>query len=140
MTFAIKFRKIQEFKQQGWTPACPTGRPECNKKAIISESVTSLYLDIPCSSSSLIYPQQPCLYHSALPPFLLFVTHVVFPGGCCSVTPVCLTFNPMHCSTPGFPVSGPSPGVCSSSCPLNWWRHPTISSSVTPFSSWLTLY
>ena len=25
--------------------------------------------------------------------------------------------------------------VCSNSCPLNWWCHPNISSSVTPFSS-----
>ena len=29
-----------------------------------------------------------------------------------------------------------SPGVCLSSCPLSWWCHPTISSSVTPFSSY----
>ena len=29
-----------------------------------------------------------------------------------------------------------SPGVCSNSCPLSQWCHPTISSSVTPFSSW----
>ena len=29
----------------------------------------------------------------------------------------------------------PSPRVCSNSCPLNWWCHPTISSSVSPFSS-----
>ena len=28
-----------------------------------------------------------------------------------------------------------SSGVCSSSCPLSWWWHPTISSSVTLFSS-----
>ena len=28
-----------------------------------------------------------------------------------------------------------SPGVCSDSCPLNKWCHPTISSSVVPFSS-----
>ena len=28
-----------------------------------------------------------------------------------------------------------SPGVCSNSCPLSWWFHPTISSSVVPFSS-----
>ena len=27
------------------------------------------------------------------------------------------------------------PGVCSNSCPLNRWCHPTVSSSVTPFSS-----
>ena len=28
-----------------------------------------------------------------------------------------------------------SPGVCSNSCPLSWWCHPIISSSVIPFSS-----
>ena len=26
-----------------------------------------------------------------------------------------------------------SPRVCSNSCPLNWWCHPTISSSLIPF-------
>ena len=39
------------------------------------------------------------------------------------------------CSTPGFPVPSLSPGVCSNSCPLSQWCHPTISSSVIPFSS-----
>ena len=29
------------------------------------------------------------------------------------------------------------PRVCSNSCPLSWWCHPTISSSVSPFSSCL---
>ena len=28
-------------------------------------------------------------------------------------------------------------GACSNSCPLSWWYHPTISSSVVPFSSCL---
>ena len=28
----------------------------------------------------------------------------------------------------------PTPGVYSNSCPLSWWCHPTISSSVVPFS------
>ena len=28
-----------------------------------------------------------------------------------------------------------SPVVCLNSCPLSWWYHPTISSSVTSFSS-----
>ena len=28
-----------------------------------------------------------------------------------------------------------SPRVCSNSCPLSWWYHPTIPSSVFPFSS-----
>ena len=29
----------------------------------------------------------------------------------------------------------PTPGACSNSCPLSRWCHPTISSSVIPFSS-----
>ena len=33
------------------------------------------------------------------------------------------------------PCPSPSPGVYSNSCPLSWWCHPAISSSVTPFSS-----
>ena len=33
------------------------------------------------------------------------------------------------------PCPSPSPGVCSNSCPLSQWCHPTISSSVVPFSS-----
>ena len=33
------------------------------------------------------------------------------------------------------PCPSPSPGACSNSCPLSWWCHPTISSSVVPFSS-----
>ena len=35
------------------------------------------------------------------------------------------------------PCPSPSPRVCSNSCPLSWWCHPTISSSVTLFSSCL---
>ena len=33
------------------------------------------------------------------------------------------------------PCPSPTPGVYSNSCPLSQWCHPTISSSVTPFSS-----
>ena len=32
------------------------------------------------------------------------------------------------------PCPSPSPGACSNSCPLSQWCHPTISSSVIPFS------
>ena len=35
------------------------------------------------------------------------------------------------------PCPPPNPGACSNSCPLSWWNHPNISSSVVPFSSWL---
>ena len=56
---------------------------------------------------------------------------------CSSVAQLCLTLcNPMDCSMPGFPPS-PSPGVCWNSCPFSRWCHPTILSSVIPFSSCL---
>ena len=35
------------------------------------------------------------------------------------------------------PCPSPYPRVCSNSCPLSQWCHPTVSSSVTPFSSCL---
>ena len=35
------------------------------------------------------------------------------------------------------PCPSPIPGAYSNSCPLSWWCHPTISSSVDPFSSHL---
>ena len=35
------------------------------------------------------------------------------------------------------PCPSPTPGACSNSCPLSQWCHPTISSSVVPFSSCL---
>ena len=33
------------------------------------------------------------------------------------------------------PCPSPTPGVYPNSCPFSWWCHPTISSSVVPFSS-----
>ena len=35
------------------------------------------------------------------------------------------------------PCPSPTPGACLNSCPSNQWCHPTISSSVIPFSSCL---
>ena len=35
------------------------------------------------------------------------------------------------------PCPSPTPGACSNSCPSSWWCHPTILSSVIPFSSCL---
>ena len=35
------------------------------------------------------------------------------------------------------PCSSPTPRACSNSCPSSRWHHPTISSSVVPFSSCL---
>ena len=54
-----------------------------------------------------------------------------------SVAQSCLTLWPhgLHLARP--PCLSPTPGVYPNSCPLSPWRHPTISSSVIPFSSCL---
>ena len=53
-----------------------------------------------------------------------------------SVAQSCPTLcNPMNYSMPGLPVHHPTPGVHLNPCPLSRWCHPTISSSVVPFSS-----
>ena len=54
-----------------------------------------------------------------------------------SVAQSCLTLcDPMDCSMPGLPVHHQLPEF-TDSWPLSWWCHPTISSSVIPFSSCL---
>ena len=40
--------------------------------------------------------------------------------------------EPQHARSP---CPSPTSGIYPNSCPLSWWCHPTISSSVVPFSS-----
>ena len=55
---------------------------------------------------------------------------------CCSVTKSRPTLcNPMKLQHTRLPCPLLSPGVCSDSCPLSQWCHPTISSPEVPFSS-----
>ena len=49
---------------------------------------------------------------------------------CFSLWPHELQYTRLHCPSP-------SPGACSTSCPLSWWCHPIISFSVIPFFSCL---
>ena len=53
----------------------------------------------------------------------------------CSVVSNSLRLHGLQCARP--PCPSPTPGVHSNSCPLSWWCHPAISSSVIPFSSYL---
>ena len=61
--------------------------------------------------------------------------------GCCihfrSVTQSCLTLRHHGLHHARLPCPSPNPGAYSNSCPLSRWCHPTISSSVIPFSSCL---
>ena len=56
----------------------------------------------------------------------------------CSVVSDSLwSHGPQHARPP---CLSPTPGVYSNSCPLSWWCHPTISSSVISFSSGLQTF
>ena len=59
---------------------------------------------------------------------------------CWSVAQLCLTLPPHGPQRARLPCPSPSPGVCSNSCPLSRWCHPTISSYVVPFSSCLQYF
>ena len=54
-----------------------------------------------------------------------------------SVAQLCLTLVTHGLQHSGPPCPSPTLGPCANSCPLSWWHHPTISSSVIPFSSCL---
>ena len=58
-------------------------------------------------------------------------------GSCCCYCCSAAQFDslwPYGLQHSRLPCHSLSPGICSNSCPLSWWCHPTISSSVTPFS------
>ena len=52
-----------------------------------------------------------------------------------SVIQSCPTLRPHESQHARPPCPSPTPGVYPNPCPSSWWRHPTISSSVIPFSS-----
>ena len=52
-----------------------------------------------------------------------------------SVAQSCLTLRFHERQHARLPCPSSSPGVCSDSCPLSQWCHPTIFSSIAPFSS-----
>ena len=54
-----------------------------------------------------------------------------------SVAQLCPTLQPYGLQHARPPCPSPTPGVYSNSWLLSWWCHPTISSSVVPFSSCL---
>ena len=56
---------------------------------------------------------------------------------CCSITKLCLSLRPRGLQHAQLSCPSLSPGACSNSCLLSRWCHPTISSSVIPFSSCL---
>ena len=98
-------------------------RPSCQTPSSLpfGPSSTSVLPDSCSWSSHLISFQAPTFLHFVV---VQLVSHVWL-----FVTPWL-----QHAR---LPCPSASPGVCSSSCPSSRWCHPTISSSVVPFSSCL---
>ena len=64
--------------------------------------------------------------------FSIMVYHSSVQFSCSVVSDSLRSHEPQHARPP---CPSPIPGVYSNSCPLSRWCHPTISSSVIPFSS-----
>ena len=53
-----------------------------------------------------------------------------------SLSVMCDSLQPHESQHARPPCPSPTPKANSNFCPSSWWCHPTISSSVVPFSSW----
>ena len=65
----------------------------------------------------------------------MLLWYIVYPNQFSSVAQPCLTLQPREPQHARPPCPSPTPGVHPNPCPLSQWCHPTISSSVIPFSS-----
>ena len=105
-----------------WVPA--PGPPFDISLSFSSWIFGNLYSSFLFQTSFHIYPKNKSLeHHIAL---LLFSCWVMFDS---------LWHHGLQHAR--LPCPSPSPRACSNSCPLNWWCHLTILSSVFPFSSCL---
>ena len=65
----------------------------------------------------------------------MFSLSICFVVVCIVQLLFCDSLQPHGLQRTRLPCTSPSARVCSNSCPLSRWCHPTISSSVSPFSS-----
>ena len=72
------------------------------------------------------------LCHSLLLPPSIFPRISSVQSSCSVASNSLQSHEPQH---PRPPCPSPTPRVQPNSCPFSWWCHPTVSSSVVPFSS-----
>ena len=90
----------------------------------------------PMINTFLLYSQFK-YYQYLVSPFLWFNAPLLHFSSVQSLSRVPLFPTPW---TARLPCPSPIPGAYSNSCPLSWWCHPTISSSIVPFSSHLHFF
>ena len=67
----------------------------------------------------------------------MLVIHFKYTCAQFSTSVISDSLQPHGLQHAGLPYPSPNSEACSVSCPSRWWCHPTISSSVIPFSSQL---
>ena len=88
-------------------------------------------------SGSISYPV--CFWRESKGVFNICVFEMLNPFSSVQFSPSVVSDSlwPRGLQHAGPPCPSPAPRVYSNSCPLNWWCHPTTSSSVIPFFSCL---
>ena len=107
------------------------GLPSCWTFNLRAEKFLSI-----CLITSLLSEKCVCVWWIFLYLYTHMYLHACVPGIFSSVAQVVSNsvwpHEPQHTRPP---CRSPTPRVYSNSCPLSWWCHPAISSSVVPFSS-----
>ena len=94
-----------------------------------------LWWDIPCPF--IRKPYFPKQQQQSLQILLLVFLNLTYSSVQFSGLVVSDSLGPHGMQHVRLPCPSSTPGVYSNWCPLSWWCHPTISSSVVPFSSLL---
>ena len=100
---------------------------------IVNKAEADAFLELSCFFDDPVCVGNLISGSSAFSKFSFLKLFLTGLYGGCSVAKSCLTLcNPMNYSRPGLTVPHYL-WICPSSCPLNWWYHPTISSSSVLF-------
>ena len=75
--------------------------------------------------------------HKFMLKFLILKIRLLFSFVVVSHSVISDSLQPHGLQHTRLPCSSLTPRVCSNSCPLSWWCHPIISSSVAPFTTCL---
>ena len=93
--------------------------------------ISNLWLALPVLSFSWV---QSVVFSSTLSILNQNMVYFMCAQFQCSHSVVSDSLQPHGMQHARLPFPSPAPGACSNSCPSSWWCHPTISSSVVPFS------
>ena len=107
------------------TPASSQGSGSCSSFRVLSWTLSWF------TYNRWLFNVYVLLHHS----FILLLNNFVSINFQFSLSAVSNSLRPHGLQHTRPPCPSPTPGVYSNSCPLSQWCHPTISSSVTPFSS-----